>query len=859
MKKRIIVLALFLSILYPASAVLKEANLSKTLGVLRMELEMNYKELKRQMARFYSSNEMQHQKIIQIMQNSDQTALMLYSQKYDYTFDLTYACHEATQQYMDFQRDCLPYDKIKQRIEMEIERYDALIGELKDIPPSLNPRPAMKAGDRMMPPPKRKAAPFALNKQGLADRMACLEYATVLRNNLVTLRASILQDTEHYQRVSQKLGKVSRYAMQRYNQIQHSIFINGEDSYFTILSRFAQYIRMAKVDVTDKYKDFHQPGRHSEWRGPVVIGLTAFVIFYLIIATILSYVFIRWAVPKRFRTPGFLKRRKFFIAAAGVLIFAVSVMIAEISMKHNFIIMASSLLVEFAWLWFAILVSLLVRVEPEKILNSIRVYTPIMVMAFVVIVFRIIFIPNTLVNLIFPPILLLFTIWQFWVTLHRKSILSRSDVFYTWISLVVMCVSCFAAWIGYVLLAVQIFIWWIFQLAAIQTITCLYDLLSMYENKFINHRIERYKKLSEKKSRIKYDDEGKSKKKSLIDIAGIKQDGAYIQLTWFYDLVVMAIVPVLGVMSIFACIYWASDVFDLTATCRDIFFFNFINEKAVIQLSLFKLSLVGGCWFVFRYLNYAIRSFYHKYRKALVTTLEGKPNFTLADNVIALLVWGIYFVSALALLQVPKSGISIVMAGLATGMGFAMKDLLENFFYGISLMTGRVRVGDYIECDGILGKVDSITYQSTQLVTLDGSIIAFLNSALFNKNFKNLTRNHSYELAKVPIGVAYGANIENVRKILLSAVNQLVDKVNADREIVSRERDIKVVVSDFGDNSVNLLLTYWVLVEDKIGFNCQVNEVIYNTLNEHHIEIPFPQRDIYIRKLPDKPEQNIVD
>lgn len=765
MKKQVILLCLSILMIMPTYAVLKEPNLSKTLGILRMELEMNYKEQQRQMARFYRSNEMQHKRIIQIMQNSDQTALMLYSQKYDYTFDLTYACHEATEQYTNFKRSCLPYDKILTDINTEIDRYSALINELRDIPPSLNSHPAMKPEPGKGNPVPRKAPPFALNKQGLADRLACLNYAAALHKNLIILKESIQKDTEHYQRVSRKLERVNRYATQRYNQIQHNIFINGEDSYFSILSKFSQWVKMAKIDVTDKYKSFPEKNRHSEWRGPIVIALSIFVLFYLIIAIVLSYIIFRWAIPKRFRTDGFIRRRPFFIVTAGVLLFALAVMGAELTLKHNFIIMASSLLVEFAWLWFAILVSLLVRIQPEHIRSGIRAYTPIMIMAFIVIVFRIIFIPNTLVNLIFPPILILFTIWQFWITTHHQDDLSRGDNFYAWISLFVMCFSCVAAWIGYVLLSVQIFIWWIFQLAAVQTILCCYDLLSKYELKFVNHRIERYKKQLKNKPVKVYTDEGLAKKKSILEIGGVKRDGTYIQQTWFYDFIVMAALPVLGVLSIFACIFWASDVFDLTAICRDIFFYNFINEKTIIQLSLFKMCLVVAIWFIFRYLNYSIRSFYHKYRKAMSTSLEGKPNFTLADNVIALLIWGIYFIFALALLQVPKSGISIVMAGLATGMGFAMKDLLENFVYGISLMTGRVRVGDYIECDGILGKVDSITYQSTQLVTLDGSIIAFLNSALFNKNFKNLTRNHSFELTKVPIGVAYGVSIDEVNPL----------------------------------------------------------------------------------------------
>ena len=87
--------------------------------------------------------------------------------------------------------------------------------------------------------------------------------------------------------------------------------------------------------------------------------------------------------------------------------------------------------------------------------------------------------------------------------------------------------------------------------------------------------------------------------------------------------------------------------------------------------------------------------------------VNGKPNFTLANNIIAICVWGLYAIISIKMLKIPSTAISVISAGLATGVGFAMKGLLENFFYGISLMTGRVRVGDFIECDGIRGKVES--------------------------------------------------------------------------------------------------------------------------------------------------------
>ena len=164
-------------------------------------------------------------------------------------------------------------------------------------------------------------------------------------------------------------------------------------------------------------------------------------------------------------------------------------------------------------------------------------------------------------------------------------------------------------------------------------------------------------------------------------------------------------------------------------------------------------------------------------------------------------------------------------------------------------MTGRVRVGDFIECDGIRGKVDSITYQSTQIVTADGCVIAFLNSSLFSKNFKNITKNHSYEMVKVPVGVAYGVNVDEVRTMLIDAVKQLQGKQADGRDIISSKQPISVVFDEFGDNSVNLFVTYWVLVEQKFVMTGRIKEAIYNTLNAHNIEIPFPQRDLHIRSV----------
>ena len=153
-------------------------------------------------------------------------------------------------------------------------------------------------------------------------------------------------------------------------------------------------------------------------------------------------------------------------------------------------------------------------------------------------------------------------------------------------------------------------------------------------------------------------------------------------------------------------------------------------------------------------------------------------------------------------------------------------------------MMGRIKVGDFIECDGIRGKVSSISYTSTLMDTVDGSVIAFQNSQLFTKNYKNLTRNHGYELAIIPIGVAYGSDAREVKRLICEAVNKLTCR--------DMERDVTVHFAGFGDNSIDFKIIVWVPVLSLSFAKGEVMEAVYNTLNDHHIEIPFPQRDIHI-------------
>ena len=851
--------ALALLLTAPARAVLKEQSLSRTLGVLRYELEHAYKQQKTFMARYETMSEAQHKQLVEYMQRCEQISLILYSQKEDFTFDVAYACQQATDLYAALGKNNLPYDQARTRILREIARYDSLVISLQQLPPAIGgvapstpvDAPAQTEGEQ----------PFTLSEDEQADREKCLLYAKALRNNLARFLATLTKDNEHYEDVAGKVERLNDYAEQKYSQLQLSIYQNGGSNYLTLLTSLPLQWQYMVRDIQEKYRPLGKERNYSEWRGPIVLGVSVFMVLYLALAVLVSYLLIailprlvrrlrrcrKRACKHTRRTPKrhllrslplsvyreWRLKRPTFIIVIGIAIFALVIQTLKGMLSQNLFSMAADLIITLAWLMLAINLSLLIRLKGAQVRGAVAAYAPFIAIACITILFRIVLIPNSFVSLFFPPILLVCVLWQ--LRTQRRSPrpeerLPLSDSVYVSISQMAMIIALVLSVLGYTLPAVLIMIWWTFQLAGIQTVTCLYDLTALYEGRILLKKNKVGANAGEPPQRL---------------LAKLRH-GDFFTRTWALDFVRIAVLPVLLVFSLLLSIKLSADLFEMGAIVTNIFFKDIINEPGIIQLSLFKLSLVVALFFIFRYVNYAVRSyFYHFYRKARKDNAE--MNETLAKNIIAILVWGSYFVFALVLLQVPKSGISIVTAGLATGMGFAMKDLLENFFYGISLMTGRLRVGDYIECDGVLGKVDSITYQSTQIITADGSVIAFLNSSLFSKNFKNLTRNHGYILLTLPFGVAYGSNVEQVRQLVVEALQPLRQEKLNGHHIIDPKRDIGVRFDEFGASSVDLVAVAWVRVEDKVAYLGKAREAIYNALNEANIEIPFPQQDIHIR------------
>jgi len=277
------------------------------------------------------------------------------------------------------------------------------------------------------------------------------------------------------------------------------------------------------------------------------------------------------------------------------------------------------------------------------------------------------------------------------------------------------------------------------------------------------------------------------------------------------------------------------------------------NGQETLTLSAKSIVNLLILFYILRYVNRTIHtlwryvrymSFMHKHKRASIRANE--INLSLANSLISVMIWFAYIVVVVATWKIPIGSLTLVAGGLSAGIGIALKDIINNFIYGIQLMGGRLRVGDWIECDGVRGKVTSINYQCVQLETLDDTEMSFLNATLFGKNFTNLTRNNSYEIIRIIVGVAYGTDIKKVREVLVEAMQQMCTKDQYGRDIVDPKYGIKVVVNDMSDSSVEIAVKQNVLVAERISFVDRSKEVIYKALNDAGITIPFPQCDVHL-------------
>ena len=183
-----------------------------------------------------------------------------------------------------------------------------------------------------------------------------------------------------------------------------------------------------------------------------------------------------------------------------------------------------------------------------------------------------------------------------------------------------------------------------------------------------------------------------------------------------------------------------------------------------------------------------------------------------------------------------------MLAGLGIGsvaIGFAFKDIFENFLAGIIILLRReMRINDFIECVGLEGKVENILVRETHIRQTDGQLVIIPNSMLF-KNPVTIRTDLDQRRTTIICGVAYGEDVEQSRSVINAAVLSC-------ESVISDTRPVQVFAQEFADSSINFEVSWWT-GSKPLNIRHSRDEVIQSiksALDEANIEIPFPYRTL---------------
>ena len=213
------------------------------------------------------------------------------------------------------------------------------------------------------------------------------------------------------------------------------------------------------------------------------------------------------------------------------------------------------------------------------------------------------------------------------------------------------------------------------------------------------------------------------------------------------------------------------------------------------------------------------------------------------------LVVGLLIILPIAVQGFNMATLGVLLGAVSFGIGFGLRNIADNFVSGLILLIERpIKVGDRIEVEGVFGTVNEIRARSTTVVTNDNISIIVPNSQFIASQVTNVSHTGNLVRYRMPVGVHYNSDVQVVTKALLEAADAC--------EALKKDPAPGVRFLEFGDSSLNFELWVWTdsYFDRPNNLKSQVNYLIWEKLKKYEIEIPYPQRDLYIKEMPERME-----
>ena len=200
------------------------------------------------------------------------------------------------------------------------------------------------------------------------------------------------------------------------------------------------------------------------------------------------------------------------------------------------------------------------------------------------------------------------------------------------------------------------------------------------------------------------------------------------------------------------------------------------------------------------------------------------------------------FYLALNVAGVPLNSLAVFAGAIGIGLGFGLQNIIQNFISGLIILTERpIAIGDRVEVGGVAGTVSKIALRSTEIISNDNISTIVPNSNFITNPVTNWSHGDPRVQIRIPFGVAYGTDIEKLRRLAREVAEECPDAL--------RDPASRLFFVSFGDSSLNFELGVWTksMTQSPRSFISEINFGLERKLRENQVEIPFPQRDLHIR------------
>jgi small-conductance mechanosensitive channel len=189
--------------------------------------------------------------------------------------------------------------------------------------------------------------------------------------------------------------------------------------------------------------------------------------------------------------------------------------------------------------------------------------------------------------------------------------------------------------------------------------------------------------------------------------------------------------------------------------------------------------------------------------------------------------------------------LSVILGAVSFGIGFGLRNIADNFVSGLIILLERpIKVGDRIALGELSGDVTAIRARSTSVRTNDNILIIVPNSEFIAQQVVNWSHNDKLVRFRIPVGVHYNSDVREVKEAL--------EKAGLASPNVRRSPAPSAKFVGFGDSSLDFQLWVWTDTRshNPSAFRSEMNFLIWDALKEANIEIPYPQRDLYVKEMP---------